>query len=140
MSCAIWCDSFSFTPGKDTMLEFSILSMLLVIINYSDYSTMQAKVKRNNHEPCSMVVFLDRVKDIDFYPLLDLLMEIDASEIDAVDIFNESSCVLNGEYALSLMRAINQKLRIVDLQDLSLGKDFLRYVVMFFMHYPQVFI
>ncbi|RVW49862.1 hypothetical protein CK203_105859 [Vitis vinifera] len=100
----------------------------------------KAKVKRNNHEPCSMVVFLDRVKDIDFYPLLDLLMEIDASEIDAVDIFNESSCVLNGEYALSLMRAINQKLRIVDLQDLSLGKDFLRYVVMFFMHYPQVFI
>lgn len=86
----------------------------------------KAKVKRNNHEPCSMVVFLDRVKDIDFYPLLDLLMEIDASEIDAVDIFNESSCVLNGEYALSLMRAINQKLRIVDLQDLSLGKDFLR--------------
>ena len=93
-------------------------------------------MKRNNHEPCSMVIFLDRVKDIDFHPLLDLLMEIDVSEIEAVDIWNESSCMLNGEYALSLMRAIYQKLRMVDLQDFSLGKDFLRYVVMFFMHYP----
>ncbi|PRQ22808.1 hypothetical protein RchiOBHm_Chr6g0254281 [Rosa chinensis] len=53
-------------------------------------------------------------------------MELDASEVEAVDICNESLHVLNGKYALLLMRAINQKLRVVDLQDLALGKDFLR--------------
>ncbi|CAK9181150.1 unnamed protein product [Ilex paraguariensis] len=52
-------------------------------------------------------------------------MEIDASEINAVDILHRSSCVLNGEHVLSLLRAINQKLRVVDLQDASFGKDFL---------------
>ncbi|XP_054786816.1 protein DWD HYPERSENSITIVE TO UV-B 1 isoform X2 [Prosopis cineraria] len=53
-------------------------------------------------------------------------MNLDTSEIEAVDLRNESTSELNGEYALSLMRAINQKLRVVDLQDLSFGKDFLR--------------
>ncbi|XP_020532423.1 uncharacterized protein LOC105650742 isoform X2 [Jatropha curcas] len=48
------------------------------------------------------------------------------SEIEAIDIHNGSSRVLNGEYALSLMRAFNQKLRVVDLQDSLYGKDFLR--------------
>lgn len=72
---------------------------------------------------------MDHLKDIDFHPLLDTFMELDASEIKAVDVRNESSCVFNGECALSLMRAINQKLRRVDLQDLSFGKEFLRYIL-----------
>lgn len=70
---------------------------------------------------------MDHLKDAEFPPLLELCMELDASEVEAVDIRNESLHVLNGKYALSLMRAINQKLRFVDLQDLSFGKDFLRY-------------
>lgn len=78
---------------------------------------------------CSLVLFLDDLKDVDFHPLLDMFMEIDASEIDAVDILHKSSCFLNGEYVLSLLRAINQKLRVVDLQDMSFGKDFLLYVM-----------
>lgn len=55
-------------------------------------------------------------------------MELDTSEIEAVDVHNGSSCMLNGEYALALMRAINKKLRVVDLKKLSFGKDFLRYI------------
>ncbi|XP_062176970.1 protein DWD HYPERSENSITIVE TO UV-B 1 isoform X2 [Alnus glutinosa] len=86
----------------------------------------KAEVKKSRHEPCSLEIFLDHLKDIDFHPLLDTFMELDASEIQAVDVRNESSCVFNGECALSLMRAINQKLRRVDLQDLSFGKEFLR--------------
>jgi len=42
---------------------------------------------------------LDHLKDIDFHPLLDTFMELDASEIQAVDVRNESSCVFNGECA-----------------------------------------
>ncbi|GMY38623.1 protein DWD HYPERSENSITIVE TO UV-B 1 isoform X1 [Fagus crenata] len=87
---------------------------------------LKAEVKKSRHELCSLEIFLDHFKDSDFHPLLDLFMELDASEIQAVDVRNESSCVLNGECALSLMRVINQKLRRVNLRDLSLGKNFLR--------------
>lgn len=86
----------------------------------------KAEVKKSHNEPCSLEIFLDHLKDIDFHPLLDTFMELDASEIQAVDVCNGSSCVFNGESTLSLMRAINQKLRQVDLQDMSFGKEFLR--------------
>lgn len=73
---------------------------------------------------------LDQFKDIDFLPLLNVLMDVDESQIESVDVRNESSCALNGEYALSLMRAINGKLRIVDIQDFSFGRVFLRYLAL----------
>ena len=105
-----------------TTTFFYFILLLLIII--------QAEVKKSRHELCSLEIFLDHFKDSDFHPLLDLFMELDASEIQAVDVRNESSCVLNGECALSLMRVINQKLRRVNLRDLSLGKNFLRYIFM----------
>ncbi|KAK8467409.1 hypothetical protein PHAVU_007G042500 [Phaseolus vulgaris] len=89
-------------------------------------SLFKAEVKKSNHELCKLEILIDDLKDVDIAPLLNLCMNFDASEIEAVDVRNESSCVLNGEYALSLMRAVNKKLRVVHLQDLSYGKDFLR--------------
>ncbi|PIN01343.1 Protein phosphatase 1, regulatory subunit [Handroanthus impetiginosus] len=71
------------------------------------------------------MVSMDDLKDVDFYPLLDLLKEIDASEIDAVDMVNRSSCVLSGEYVSPLLHAVSKKLRVVDICDISFGKDFL---------------
>ena len=103
-----------------------------MIITFS--LTFQAEVKKSRHEVCVLEILLDRVKDIDFHPLLEVSMKISESEIEAVDVINESSCALTGEYALLLMRSINQKLRVVDLQDLSFGKDFLRYITVFIMH------
>ncbi|XP_015866401.2 protein DWD HYPERSENSITIVE TO UV-B 1 isoform X1 [Ziziphus jujuba] len=87
---------------------------------------LKAEVKRFCHEPCSLEIFLHHLKDIDFHSLLGICLELDGSEIEAVDVCNGSSCMLNGEYALVLMRAINKKLRVVDLKKLSFGKDFLR--------------
>ncbi|XP_065876235.1 protein DWD HYPERSENSITIVE TO UV-B 1-like isoform X2 [Euphorbia lathyris] len=52
-------------------------------------------------------------------------MAIDSSDIDAVDVLNESPCNLNEELLISLLRAINLKLRVVDLQDMPLKEDFL---------------
>ncbi|KAF7811050.1 WD repeat-containing protein 5B [Senna tora] len=89
-------------------------------------SFLKAEVKKSCQELCSMEILIDDLKDIDFLPLLDVCMNLDTSEIEAVDLHSESSSELNGEYALSLMRAINQKLRVVDVQDQSFGKDFLR--------------
>ncbi|KAL0334931.1 UNVERIFIED_CONTAM: hypothetical protein Sradi_4705000 [Sesamum radiatum] len=73
---------------------------------------------------------MDDLKDVDLYPLLDLLKEIDSSEIDAVDIVNRSSCVLSGEHVSAVLRAVNKKLRVVDICDISFGKDFLLYAVL----------
>lgn len=84
---------------------------------------------------CILEILLDHLKDIDLHPLIEVSMKISESEIDAVDVLNESSCALTGEYALLLMQSIKQKLRVVDLQDLSLGMDFLRYITVFIMHY-----
>ncbi|XVF45020.1 hypothetical protein PTKIN_Ptkin02bG0172200 [Pterospermum kingtungense] len=86
----------------------------------------KAEVKKSRHEVCILEILLDHLKDIDFHPLLEVSMKISESEIDAVDVLNESTCALTGEHALLLMRSINQKLRLVDLQEFSFGKDFLR--------------
>ncbi|XP_028780579.1 uncharacterized protein LOC114751783 [Neltuma alba] len=91
-------------------------------------SFFKAEIKKSCQERCCLEIFIDDIKDIDFPPLLDVCMDLDTSEIEAVDLRNESTSEINGEYALSLMRAINQKLRVVHLQDLSFGKDFLWYV------------
>lgn len=99
---------------------------------------MQAELKKSCQELCSLEIFINDIKDIDFQPLLDVCMNLDTSEIEAVDLRNESSSELNGEYTLSLMRAINQKLRVVDLQDLSFGKDFLRYIMVLVMDYLSI--
>lgn len=71
---------------------------------------------------------MDHLKDVDIPPLLDLCAEINASVVEAVDIRTDLSCILNGRLALSLMRAVKQRLRIVDLQEFLFGKGFLRYV------------
>ncbi|KAL6013195.1 hypothetical protein ACLOJK_003687, partial [Asimina triloba] len=87
-----------------------------------------ASFQKVHDEPCIMEIFLDKLNDADFLPLMDMFTEIDSSEVDAVDILHESPpCILfNEEPVLSLIHKINQKLRVVDLQGLSFGKDFLR--------------
>ncbi|KAF5201071.1 transducin family protein / WD-40 repeat family protein [Thalictrum thalictroides] len=87
---------------------------------------LEAKHQKSRLEQCYLQIFLDKLRIADFVLLVNLFSTNDASEIDAIDILHGSPCILNGEYVLSLMRAINQKLRIVDLHDLSFGKDFLR--------------
>lgn len=73
----------------------------------------------------TFVVLMDDLKDVDFYPLLQMLKEIDVSEIDAVDMVNRSSCGLSVEYISPLLHAVNEKLRMVDIRDISFGRDFL---------------
>ncbi|PKI71658.1 uncharacterized protein LOC116203566 isoform X1 [Punica granatum] len=86
----------------------------------------KADAKRAHNGTCNLEIVLDQFKDIDFLPLLNVLMDVDESLIESVDIRNESSCMLSGEYALSLMRAVNKKLRNVDIDDFSFGRIFLR--------------
>ncbi|KAI3523977.1 hypothetical protein L1887_02537 [Cichorium endivia] len=85
----------------------------------------KAEVKKSNNEESTFVIFLDDLKSIDFHPLYNVFLQIDSSEIDSVDILQKSSCSLDGNSVLLLLLAINQKLRVVDLQDRTFGKDFL---------------
>ncbi|XP_065871097.1 protein DWD HYPERSENSITIVE TO UV-B 1 [Euphorbia lathyris] len=87
---------------------------------------LKAEVTKSCNELCSLDIFFEQLKDIDFPPLLDLCMSIETSEIEAVDVYNGSSCMLNGEYALPLMRSFNQKLRLVDLRDSLYGNEVFR--------------
>ncbi|KAK9106087.1 hypothetical protein Scep_022931 [Stephania cephalantha] len=64
--------------------------------------------------------------DVDVPPLIETFSLMGSYEIDAIDIINESPCVLKRENVMSLMRAANQKLRVVDINDSYFGKDFLR--------------
>nr|GMC89567.1 uncharacterized protein LOC109161506 isoform X1 [Ipomoea batatas] len=97
-----------------------------VVPNHSVLSAL-FKVRWNKafREPTILVIVLDDIGDIDFQPLLELLREIDASDIDAVDIITRSTCTLSGDRVILFLRAVSRKLRVVDLQDILFGKDFL---------------
>ncbi|CAA0807448.1 transducin family protein / WD-40 repeat family protein [Striga hermonthica] len=88
-------------------------------------SLFKAKIKKAHHETATLSVSIDDLKDVDFYPLRDLLTEIDGSEIDVVDMVNRFSCALNGEYVTQLLHAVDKKLGHVDICDVSFGKEFL---------------
>lgn len=77
-----------------------------------------------------MNLLVDRVKYDDFHPLLELCNEINRSEVEGIDLFVRSSCSLEDHYALSLIRSVNQKLRVVHLHD-SFGKNFWRLAMVF---------
>jgi len=62
-------------------------------------------------------------------PLIDAFMAIDSCDIDAVDILQESHCTLSKDNITALMHAINLKLRIIDLLDMSLRKDVIWFVI-----------
>ncbi|XP_024005756.1 uncharacterized protein LOC18029531 isoform X2 [Eutrema salsugineum] len=71
-----------------------------------------------------MNLLVDRVNYDDFHPLLELCNEINTSDlIEGIDLFVRSSCSLEDHYALSLIRSVSQKLRLVHLHD-SFGKTF----------------
>ncbi|CAN6866255.1 unnamed protein product [Brassica oleracea] len=58
-----------------------------------------------------------RVMYDDFHPLLELCNEINASEVEGIDLSVRSSCSLEDQYVLSLIRSVNQKLHLVDVHD-----------------------
>ncbi|KAK9053424.1 hypothetical protein SSX86_030058 [Deinandra increscens subsp. villosa] len=103
-----FCTDWSTLPNKAVLSAF-----------------LKAEVKKSNNEESTFVIFLDDLKSADFHPLYNVLVQIDISEIDSVDILQKSKCSLEGELVLLLLQAVNQKLQVVDLQDRTFGKDFL---------------
>ncbi|KAL8205157.1 hypothetical protein R6Q57_008708 [Mikania cordata] len=85
----------------------------------------KAELRKLDNEESSFVIFLDDLTGADFHPLYNVLAIFDISEIDSVDILQKSTCSLEGDSVLLLLHAVNQKLRVVDLQDRTFGKDFL---------------
>ncbi|XP_071697425.1 protein DWD HYPERSENSITIVE TO UV-B 1-like isoform X2 [Rutidosis leptorrhynchoides] len=86
---------------------------------------VKAEVNKLENEESSFSIFLDDLEGVDFHPLYNVFVLIDMSEIDAVDILQKSSCSLDADSVLLLLHAVHHKLRVVDLQDRTFGKDFL---------------
>lgn len=91
-------------------------------------SLSKAESQKSFHRRRTLMIVLDYLKDADFLPLIDVINAMCSSDIDAVDIINDSPCILNEDQVLSLMCAVNQKLCTVSLQDLPFTKRFLRYL------------
>lgn len=75
------------------------------------------------------MLLLDELEDSDLSPIMDALLKVHTFSVDAVDILCRSCSILNQEYVLSLTRAVNSKLRIVNLQDMLLKRDIIWYVL-----------
>ncbi|KAJ6424390.1 hypothetical protein OIU84_025228 [Salix udensis] len=135
------CKRHGVPPNKEILSGFLKYSAICIRLGFrlaidgnkevvpDRWFAVQAEVKKSCNEICNLEIILDHLEDIDVPPLLDVCASIETSEIEVVDIRNGPLCALQGEYALSLMRAFNQKLQLVDLQDLPFGKDFLRYII-----------
>ncbi|KAL0666622.1 hypothetical protein Bca4012_029326 [Brassica carinata] len=77
----------------------------------------EAEDKKSRTQRCTMNLLVDRVMYDDFHPLLELCNEINASEVEGIDLSVRSFCSLEDQYVLSLIRSVNQKLRLVDVHD-----------------------
>ncbi|WCJ31340.1 Protein DWD HYPERSENSITIVE TO UV-B 1 [Euphorbia peplus] len=86
----------------------------------------KADIQKSCQENSCIVILLNQLKDDDLLPLIDVFMAIDSFDIDVVDVLHESPCNLNEQLLISLLRAIDLKLRVVDLHNITLKEDFVR--------------
>lgn len=84
-----------------------------------------SKVKHQSFR--TLEIFIDQLASADIRPLVDAFSLGNPSDVDAIDICQRSpNPSLNGECVLSLLRAVNPQLRIVDLVDWSFWKNILQ--------------
>ncbi|KAL9229807.1 hypothetical protein vseg_005236 [Gypsophila vaccaria] len=86
----------------------------------------KADKQKCRQQQSSLSVELDKLKDADYLPLLDLINAMCTSDIDAVNVVCESPCLIDEEQAFSLMFAAGLKVHTVSLHDLPFTKHFLR--------------
>lgn len=85
----------------------------------------KAMVQKSTYQKCTILLYLDQLKDVDFSPLIDFFHTNESYMVDSVDVLHESH-LSNQDLMLSLTRAINKRLRVVDLQNMPFTEDFLR--------------
>lgn len=86
----------------------------------------KADLQKSQSKQCTVAIVLDQLRDVDFAPLFDLILEAKHSEIDAVDIHLETQCTLGEKQIMSLIHAADQKLNAIHLLDLTSTGDLLR--------------
>ncbi|KAL8151762.1 hypothetical protein V2J09_021570 [Rumex salicifolius] len=83
----------------------------------------KADLQKSETKRCTVVIVLDQLRDADFAPLFDLILEAKHSEIDAVDILLETHCTLDEKQIMSLIQAADQKINTVQILGLSSNGD-----------------
>ncbi|XP_071735184.1 protein DWD HYPERSENSITIVE TO UV-B 1-like isoform X2 [Rutidosis leptorrhynchoides] len=86
----------------------------------------KAMIQKVTCQKCTIVLLLDQLTNADLFPLIDLFSLSNLDALDNVDLFHNSSGELHEYPLLSLMHAINAKLRVVDIRDMPLKEDVLR--------------
>eukprot|EP01018_Ginkgo_biloba_P003123 Gb_13353 [translate_table: standard] len=103
------------------------LDVSFTFLGWVEGFKMIAKHLKSLDEVCTLEIIIDQLSESDVSPLTEVFPLVNFSELDAVDVIHSSSCVVfNGQDLLALIRSIGPKLRMVDLKDVSLGKDALR--------------
>lgn len=85
----------------------------------------KADAKKSINQKYIIEVTLDQLQDTDIRPLLDVFF-ICKSEIEAITIQHKSSCLLNQDNIMSVIRGTDLQLRVLNLQNVSLSEDVLR--------------
>ncbi|GKA29845.1 U2A'/phosphoprotein 32 family A [Tanacetum coccineum] len=83
-------------------------------------------VQKDACEKHTIVIVLDQLTNADLFPLTDLFRSNISDALDSVDLLQESSADLNDYPILSLLHAINKRLRVVDIREMLLKEDVLR--------------
>lgn len=82
-------------------------------------------------EQCVLEISVDQLVNSDVPTLIDALSNINLFGIDAIDVRQRSSCLqLDEDFVLSLLQAVNCKLRVIEFIDSSYLKKILRYVIL----------
>lgn len=87
---------------------------------------VQADARKSINQKYIIEVTLDQLQDTDIRPLLDVFFSF-KSEIEAITIQHTSSCLLNQDDIMSVIRGTNLQLRVLNLQNVSFSEDVLRY-------------
>ncbi|GJV95376.1 U2A'/phosphoprotein 32 family A [Tanacetum coccineum] len=86
----------------------------------------EVMVQKDACEKHTIVIVLDQLTNADLFPLTDLFRSNISDALDSVDLLQESSADLNDYPILSLLHAINKRLRVVDIREMLLKEDVLR--------------
>ncbi|XP_039137281.1 uncharacterized protein LOC120274814 [Dioscorea cayenensis subsp. rotundata] len=90
-------------------------------------SFLKLKNQTMCQEQCVLEISVDQLVNSDVPTLIDALSNINLFGIDAIDVRQRSSCLqLDEDFVLSLLQAVNCKLRVVEFIDSSYLKKILR--------------
>jgi hypothetical protein len=91
----------------------------------------QVRTQHSEEEKKILVLPLDQIPETDMAPLIEMLSEVEKSDLDAVDVvYSNTVSNLSWSLLVQVMRAAGSKLRKADLRDNAFGREAVRYITL----------